>query len=237
MESIDDKQRIDTLEKIMGVQFADKNLLRLALVHGSYLNENPDDFPESNDRLEFLGDALIDLVVADRLYRDYPDAPEGGLTAMRSSLVRGDTLADVARSLHLGSYLLMGAGEDAGGGRERPSNLAAAFEAVVGALLLDRGYGAARAFVLRALSERLEALKRDTVVSNPKSVLQELVQGRHLDAPTYRIVDETGQDHARGFTAEVVVDGRVMGRGAGHRKAAAEQEAAREALRTLDREG
>ncbi len=237
MENKNEHDRIDALEKIMDVQFVDRNLLALALVHSSYLNENPDDFPESNERLEFLGDALIGLVAAHRLYGDYPDVPEGGLTAMRSSLVRGDTLAEVARSLNLGSHLLMGVGEDAGGGRERPSNLAAAFEAVVGAILLDRGNRAARAFVLRAFSGRLEALKRDTVVTNPKSMLQELVQGRHLDAPTYRIVDETGQDHAIGFTAEVTVDGRVLGRGAGHRKATAEQEAAREALKTLDREG
>jgi ribonuclease-3 len=236
LENDNEHTPVDALEQTLGVRFADRDLLTLALVHSSYLNENPEDFPESNERLEFLGDALIGLVVAHRLYGDYPSVPEGGLTAMRSSLVRGDTLADVARSLNLGSYLLLGTGEDAGGGREKSSNLAAAFEAVVGALLLDRGYRTARTFVLRALSDQLEALARDAVVTNPKSMLQELVQGRHLDAPTYRIVDETGREHARRFTAEVIVGGRVLGRGTGGRKASAEQEAAREALEALDQD-
>ena len=224
---------LTSLEQGLGVSFRDRDLLRLALVHSSYLNENLGAFAESNERLEFLGDALIGLVMAHQVYGAYTDMPEGELTALRSALVRGDTLARVADSLHLGRYLVLGVGEEASGGRERPSNLAAAFEAVAGALLLDQGYDVAAAFVRRALSEELSAIESQKAPSNAKSVLQELVQGRGEASPTYRIVEVTGEDHARRFTAEVVVSDKVIGRGTGRRKSSAEQEAAKEALKAL----
>ena len=224
---------LDSLEESLGVSFKERSLLRLAFVHSSYLNENPDQFPQSNERLEFLGDALIGLATAEELYRRYPDRPEGELTTQRSALVQRETLARVAKSLDLGNQLLMGLGEEASGGRERPSNLEATFEALVGALFLDQGYQAARTFVLETLAdELLEADQRDPP-KNPKSLLQELVQGNGGDAPSYRIVEVTGEDHARQFTAEAVVSGNVVGRGTGPRKSNAEQEAARNALKAL----
>ena len=225
-----------SLEEGLGVKFRNPDLLRIALVHSSYLNENPETSPESNERMEFLGDALIGLVIADRLYQMFPESAEGELTTLRSQLVRGETLARTGNSLGLGQYLLMGVGEESGGGRHRPSNLAGAFEAVAGALLLDEGYEAAGAFVLRALSQELAAAGRARPQQNPKSLLQELVQGTGADPPYYRIVELAGADHTRRFTAEVVVSGEVMGRGAGPRKSLAEQEAAKEALKAVGRE-
>ena len=224
---------VEAIEKRLGVSFNDPALLRLALVHSSYLNENPGEFPESNERLEFLGDALLGLVVADEVYRRYPTRPEGGLTALRSALVRGETLARIAESLGLGESLLMGRGEDAGGGRERQSNLAAAFEAMVGAVFQDQGYDAAHALVLGVMAAELDALTGDDVPANPKSALQELVQGRGEAPPSYRVARESGKDHARRFDVEVLVSGKVMGRGSGGRRSQAEQEAAQEALKAL----
>ena len=225
--------QLDSFEDALGVSFNDRDLLRTALVHSSYLNENPGESSDSNERLEFLGDGLIGLVMAEELYRRHPDRPEGELTSMRSALVRGDTLANVGRSLDLGRFLVMGKGEERNGGRDRASNLAAAFEALVGALFLDQGYEPARDFVLRALSQEIARVDHEPVPTNSKSLLQELLQGQGLNPPTYVITHITGVDHARSFTAEVVSEGKVVGRGTGPRKALAEQQAAADALRAL----
>ena len=223
----------DSLEKRLGVSFISRPLLELAFVHSSYLNENPGVFPESNERLEFLGDALIGLVVAHEVYQRLPHRQEGDLTALRSELVRGDTLASVADSLVLCQCLLMGRGEENSGGRERQSALAGALEALVGAVFMDQGYEVARAFTLDALSGQLSAIGHRAAPKNPKSLLQEIVQGQGMDPPSYRIVEATGKDHARRFTVEVLVSGKVTGRGTGQRKSQAEQEAARVALKAL----
>lgn len=227
---------LDSLGEELGVSFRSRELLELAFVHSSYMNENPDSFAESNERLEFLGDALIDLSVAHELYAKYPDRPEGELTALRAALVRGETLARTAESLRLGRFLLMGRGEEAGGGRTRRSNLAAVFESLVGALFLDQGYERASAFVLAALADEFEVLQSGDTAKNPKSILQELVQARGTPPPDYRTVDITGRDHDRLFTVEVLVGGKVVGRGRGRRKSYAEQDAAREALKSLGTE-
>ncbi len=228
---------LHSIEDELGVSFRDKDLLKLAFVHSSYINENPGVLPESNERLEYLGDAILGLAVAHELYRRYPTKQEGDLTNLRSALVRGDTLAEVADSLHLGGYLLMGVGEDAGGGRERRSNLAAAFEALVGAILEDRGYEAAEVFVLKVLARQLDTVEDLGGVKNAKSALQELLQGRGMLPPTYQVVAITGKDHTRSFTSEVLINGKVMGKGTGRRKAQSEQEAAAEALKNLKDEG
>ena len=227
------ESQLDSFEGALGVSFNERDLLRTALVHSSYLNENPGESSDSNERLEFLGDGLIGLVVAEELYRRHPDRPEGELTSMRSALVRGDTLASVGSSLDLGSFLVMGKGEERNGGRHRASTLAAAFEALVGALFLDQGYEPARDFVLTALADEISRVDHEPVPTNSKSLLQELLQGQGLDPPTYRITHITGDDHARSFTAEAVSEGKVVGHGTGSRKALAEQEAAADALRGL----
>ena len=223
----------DGLEKELGVSFNDKGLLTQALVHSSFLNENPGVFAESNERLEFLGDAVVGSAVAAELFSTYDSWPEGMLTAGRSSLVQGDTLARVAGRLGLGEHLQMGRGEEAAGGRNRPNNLAATFEAVVGAYFLDQGYDAAADLVLRQLAPELSELTEPGASPNPKSSLQEAIQAQGQTAPSYRIVRVEGQDHARRFTAEVVVDGVPIGTGTGSRKALAERAAADDALKAM----
>ena len=161
------------LKESFRVELKDESLLRLALVHSSYLNENPGEFDESNERLEFLGDAVIGLVVAEELYRRRPGEPEGGLTAQRAALVSGQTLARVARSLDLGPQILMGRGEAESGGRDRDSNLADALEAVTGAVFQDQGYEAARGFLLKAMAGELTSSSLPGRETNPKSALQE----------------------------------------------------------------
>ena len=225
----------DSIEVGLGVSFSDKSLLQLALTHSSYLNEDASVEAESNERLEFLGDAVLGCIVAHDLYVRAPHRPEGDLTSMRSDLVRGDTLAQIARSLRLGQFLFMGKGEEGGGGRDRDSNLAAAYEALVGAIFLDKGYDAARDYVLGTFTDELNSASSRPIVKNAKSRLQELVQKHGSDAPSYRIVDIKGQDHARQFTAEVLIAGQVMGKGVGSRKSTAEQEAAQQAVDVLER--
>ena len=221
------------LEEALEVSFRDRGLLQLALTHSSYLHENPGAVPESNERLEFLGDAVLGMAVADELFRIHPGWSEGELTQARASLVQGRTLARVADRLQLGGHLHMGRGEEAGGGRQRASNLAGALESLVGALFLDRGYAAARDLVLTVLSEELAYVRRQDGLKNPKSTLQEAVQATGDSPPTYGIVEASGQDHAPEFTVEVTVGGRVLGRGSGPRKSEAEQAAATEALKAL----
>ncbi len=224
----------DSLEERLDISFNDKNLLTQALVHSSFLNENPGVFTESNERLEFLGDAIIGSAIAAELFSTYDSWPEGMLTSGRASLVQGDTLARVAGRLGLGEYLQMGKGEEAAGGRNRSNNLAATFEAVVGAHFLDCGYNAAADLVLRLLKPELSELTEPGVSPNPKSSLQEAIQARGQTAPFYRIVKVEGQDNARRFTAEVVVNGEPIGTGTGSRKALAERAAADDALKTID---
>ena len=221
----------DSLEERLDISFNDKNLLTQALVHSSFLHENPGVFAESNERLEFLGDAIIGSAIAAKLFSTYDSWHEGMLTSGRSSLVQGDTLARVAGRLGLGESLQMGRGEEAAGGRNRTNNLAATFEAVVGAHFLDCGYDEAADLVLRLLGPELSELSEPGASPNPKSSLQEAIQASGQSAPFYRIVKVEGQDHARRFTAEVVVDGEPIGTGTGSRKALAERAAADDALR------
>jgi ribonuclease-3 len=222
-----------SLEHRLGVTFRDPPLLRQAFLHRSYLNENPELSLLSNERLEFLGDAALSLVVAQRLYELFPTHGEGLLTELRAHLVRRDTLARAAERLALGDYLLLGRGEESAGGRRRPSNLAAVFEAVVGAILVDQGPGAVDAFVSSALADELEAIRSGVVTADPKSRLQVLVQSRGQDLPEYRTLKVEGPEHARLFTVEVCLDGEVVGIGQGKTKRQAEREAARRALDKL----
>lgn len=218
------------LEESLGITFSDKSLLQRALIHRSYLNENPD-FPlPDNERLEFLGDAILDFVTAESLYNCFPEMREGDLTNLRAALVREETLADFATALNLGQYLYMGHGEAESGGRERPAILCATFEALVGAIFLDQGLPVTKKFLNKLMETKLRRLAQDRMEKDPKSLLQELSQGRWRLTPVYRTVAERGPDHAKEFTVEVLIGGEVYGRGVGHSKQAAEQEAARMAL-------
>ncbi|MBI4282430.1 MAG: ribonuclease III [Chloroflexi bacterium] len=222
------------MEKRLGISFADGTLLSQALTHPSAVNEAPQAFSSSNQRLEFLGDAFIDFVVAQELYHRLPQMSEGELTELRSSIVRGETLARVARGLSLGSFIHMGQGEEGSGGRERESNLAATLEAVVGAMLMDQGLELSYALTQELLKPELDRAVREGVVKDPKSKLQELAQGMGKGSPVYRTVAESGPDHLQVFTIEVVIAGQVMGKGSGHRKVDGERAAAQQALEALE---
>ena len=221
------------LEEILGVKFNNPSLLKQALVHDSYLNENPN-FPlASNERLEFLGDAVLGYIVADELYRLFPEISEGKLTTFRSHLVCQETLSTLANSLNLGEYLLLGQGELKSGGRNRPTNLARAMEAVIGAIALDQGLETCGKIVLQLLAADLELLKAGKHPLDYKSRLQEIVQAKSQPTPAYHTVDTQGVAHDRWFKVEVRLGDKVLGQGEGKSKRNAETEAARSALEQL----
>ena len=224
---------LEAMQRAIGVRFRDAVLLRLSLTHSSYVNEHPQDAPASNERLEYLGDAFLGLVVARKLYLDHPEMSEGELTEARASIVRGDSLSRCALDLGLGEYLLLGQGEEQTGGRTKPNNLACALEALAGALYLDQGTEAAEAFALRALRPYLDAVVDRQVAQDPKSQLQEMAQARGLGVPQYRTLSETGPGHDRTFTVEVALAGEALTQGRGRRKVDAERQAATGALGLL----
>lgn len=219
-----------TLEERLGYQFKNQSLLENAMTHSSYANEHRDAGLASNERLEFLGDSVLGMVVADHLFREHPQMPEGELTRTRAALVCEGSLFEVARSLELGRYLRLGKGEDAGGGRERPSILADATEALLAAVYLDGGIAQARRLirVLILGNEEEMSASRDY-----KTALQELVQRESGQRLTYRLVGEEGPDHAKRFTVEVQLNGTAVGTGEGRTKKAAEQSAAKAAIGKL----
>ena len=235
MNTTINRERERALEERLGISFTDKKLLFLALTHPSAVNEYPLSFSSSNQRVEFLGDGFIDFVVALELYKRLPEISEGELTELRSSVVRGVTLANVARNFSLGSFLYMGQGEEASGGRERDSNLAAALEALIGALLLDLGGDIAYGITRDILEMELTRTVRDGASKDPKSKLQEITQSMGKGSPIYSTVNESGQDHLRVFTIEVALEGCVIGVGSGHRKVDGERAAALEAIKSFDR--
>ena len=223
----------DNCQKSLGISFHQKSLLEEAFVHLSYLNENPDFRLPSNERLEFLGDTVLSFIVTEKLYKEFPRLSEGELTEIRASLVCRDTLAELASSLKLGDWLLLGRGEEASGGRAKASNLANAMEALIGALYLDQGLAKARRFILRQLKPELEKIKAGKTIPNYKALVQELIQGQKRPTPVYRLVEATGPDHSKQFTAEILVEEEALGRGTGKSKKDAESQAARAAWEKL----
>jgi len=223
----------DDCQKSLGVAFRQESLLEQAFVHLSYLNENPSFAQPSNERLEFLGDAVLNLIVTEKLYEEFPKLSEGELTEIRASLVCRDALAELASSLKLGNWLLLGRGEEATGGRAKVSNLANAMEALIGALYLDQGLTQTRRFILRQFKPELKKIKAGKTPPNYKALVQELIQGQKRPTPVYRLVEATGPDHSKQFTAQILVEGEVLGRGTGKSKKAAESQAARAAWEKL----
>ena len=221
---------MDTLEKKLGYRFRDRGLLEHAMTHSSYANEHRGEGMTSNERLEFLGDSVLGVVVADYLFHRHPDMLEGELTRTRAALVCEGSLYEVAKGLDLGRYLRLGKGEDAGGGRKRPSILADATEAMLAAVYLDGGMEAVRPIIQTLIldKEREKTLDRDY-----KTALQELVQRRPGAAVSYRLARESGPDHCRSFEMEASIDGGVIGTGVGRTKKEAEQMAAKAALEKL----
>ena len=222
---------IKDLEAAIGYKFRDISLLHNALAHSSYANERWHCSLMSNERLEFLGDSILGMVVAEYLYRSFPDRPEGELTRMRADMVCEKTLAAVAGRIDLGGHLLLGTGEEQGGGRTRNSILADAVESVIAASFLDGGMEAARAFIQKFILVEVPVKKLHNV--DYKTSLQELVQQKKNQVLTYTLVGESGPDHDKRFDVEVRLNGQVVGLGSGSSKKRAEQDAAHAAMEAL----
>ncbi|MCC7363449.1 MAG: ribonuclease III [Dehalococcoidia bacterium] len=226
----------EALAERLGLKPLPPDLLEQALTHASFLNES-ESRSASNERLEFLGDAVLGMVVGHELFRRYPQAGEGELTRMRADVVRGSTLARAARRLDLGTHLILGRGEEAAGGRSRERNLAGALEALIGAVYRAHGYRAAGVFIRRLLGPELQQISRQGAQIDPKSSLQHLVQARWHEPPEYVTVEEDPGGPSRRFVVEVRVDGTTLGRGEGASKREAQQAAAREAVARLTASG
>lgn len=220
---------ISKLEKKLGISFKNKDLLRTAFVHRSYLNENPDFKLPHNERLEFLGDACLELVVTEYLYKNFPN-PEGELTNWRSALVKGQMLSVIASRLGLENYLFLSRGEEKSGGRAREIILANTFEALVGAIYLDRGYRVVQKFIEKNILKELPEIIEKHLYIDPKSRFQELVQEKVGITPTYKLLKEQGPDHAKIFTMGVYIENKQIAQGTGPSKQAAEQIAASRAI-------
>ncbi len=229
-------QAVLDCEQALHVEFQDKTLLLRALTHRSYLNESAYVFSD-NERLEFLGDAVLDLIVAELLYQRFPEQREGFLTSLRASLVRREALAGFARQIDLGPYILLGRGEEDSGGRERDAILCATFEAVVGAVYLDQGLDVTASFLSPYLEPELVILRDGRLQKDAKSLLQEWSQAEMNETPSYQTVAMEGPDHAREFTVEVRIGGATYGVGRGNSKQRAAQEAARLALESVTQGG
>jgi ribonuclease-3 len=224
---------LDELERRLGVAFKDRALLRQALIHKSLTNDLGESGLGSNERLEFLGDSVLGMLVSEQLYRAYPDRDEGQLTLLRSALVRASSLAGWARDLDLGSFVLVGRGEIRAGGRGRDALLSSAFEAVLGAVYVDRGFRAAKSLVVRFLGQELAEVGERQVV-DAKSRLQQVSQARFSVTPTYEVVDVSGAGHSPIFTIRVRAGGGVSAVAEGRSKQTAQQTAAAEALATIE---
>ena len=220
-------EQIKEFQEKIGYQFQQEGLLRQALTHSSYANEHRMKKLSDNERLEFLGDAVLEIVTSDFLYHEHSDVPEGELTKKRASLVCEPSLAYCARQFGLPKFLLLGRGENMTGGRNRDSIISDATEALLGAIYLDGGFEPARAFVLHFI---LNDIERKQLFYDSKTIFQEIVQEKGLQPVEYVLTEEKGPDHDKQFTVEVRVNGEVFGCGTGHTKKAAEQAAAYQAI-------
>jgi ribonuclease-3 len=211
--------------------FKDKKLFDLSLTHRSWVNENPK-IRGSNERLEFLGDAVLEFIVSKTLFQNFPNKEEGFLTALRAKIVNTVSLSEVAKKLELGNYLYLSKGEEETGGRENISLLADTVEAIIGALYIDQGIDGSEKFIKDNLLLKLDQLASEPL-KDAKSMLQEIVQAKGFAAPKYQVVDEEGPDHAKKFTIEVLINGTAKGKGSGKNKSEAAQNAAQDALSKL----
>jgi len=233
MEDIMLKAGIYQLEEKLKIEFNDKSLLLKAITHKSFPNENPDLSLNNNERLEFLGDSVLGLSIATKIFENYGEMPEGGLAKMRAILVSSVTLARKARDIELSDHLLLGRGEEMTGGRKRDSILADALEAIFGAIYLDQGFEKAKRFINDFFDEDIELVKTGEYNKDFKTVLQEYVQQNSDKRPEYKIIEEFGPDHNKEFKMEVLLDGERLGKGSGSTKKGAEQKAAKSALINL----
>lgn len=225
--------QIDRLQKVIRVKFKNKNLLRRALTHRSFVNEFGNNISD-NERLEYLGDSVLGLVVNEYLFREYEEYREGELAKIKSAVVSEATLAKMARSIGLGQFIFMGKGEEHSGGRERASILANTVEAVIGALYLDSGLKTCRKFILSLLRDEIVRVNNLTYLRDPKTALQEYVQKKYKERPVYRVIEERGPDHQKEFIVSLAINGREIGTGEGPSKRKAEMNAARASLKKIE---
>ncbi len=226
------KNKFLELEKFLNISFNNKDLLIQAFCHRSYLNENPDFYLDHNERLEFLGDAVLELATTDYIFRNYPDKPEGEMTSWRASLVNSNILSDIAREMNFEKFLLLSSGEAKENGKPRKYILADAFEAFIGALYLDSGYESAKKFIEeRLIQKKLPEIIEKKLYKDPKSFLQEKSQEILLTTPTYKVIEETGPDHQKKFVVGVYFNDDLIAQGEGTSKHEAELKAAEEALK------
>jgi ribonuclease-3 len=230
-------KQLSILQSIIHVKFKEKTLLNRALIHRSYVNESTTDKIKDNERLEYLGDSVLGLIVNEYLFKRFEDYPEGDLAKIKSAVVSEATLAKVARDINIGTYLLMGKGEELSGGRDRSSILANSFEALIGAVYLDSGLRECRRFILSLLKKDIERIDRMTYLRDPKTTLQEYVQKRYKERPVYEVVEERGPDHKKEFIVRLLIKGSEVSIGVGSSKRKAEMLAAEQILKKIEKNG
>jgi len=224
----------ENLEQVMDIYFRNKDLLKTAFTHKSYLNENKRDDLTHNERLEFLGDAVLELAATKYLYFKYPDQDEGKMTSFRSALVKGEHLAEVANELEIGKYLYLSNGEEKSGGREKSYILANSIESLIGAIYVDQGYEAAEKFIKKFILTKLESITSEGLHIDAKSKFQEISQDKENSTPYYKVISENGPDHDKNFTMGAYIDDTLIATGIGSSKQKAELKAAENALKTKD---
>lgn len=222
------------LAEILGIKFNDISLLDRALTHRSYLNENKDT-DKNNERLEFLGDAVLELIISSHLFNSYPDRPEGDLTSFRSAIVRTESLADASRELNYGKYLKMAKGEEESGGRDKDYILANTFEAVLGAIYIDQGYSKCKELVDKILISKIDYIVKNRLDIDAKTKIQEVAQAKYRLTPTYEVVQETGPDHDKEFVVAIKLGKKTVGTGKGASKQKAEEVAAQKGLEYIEK--
>ncbi len=227
-------EKINEIEKKLGVKFKNHLLLETAFTHRSFLNENRGKGLENNERLEFLGDAVLELIVSSNIYHNYPDKAEGELTSIRAAIVRTESLAEETERLNLGVHLRMSKGEKDSGGEEKPYLLANLYEAILGAIYLDSGYEECLHFVERTLLKKIKRIVNEKLFIDPKTKVQEIMQRKYRITPTYEILKEEGPDHSKSFTVALFMSDKKVVEGEGASKQKAEEDAAINAIDILE---
>jgi ribonuclease-3 len=225
-----DDTKLQTIQDSLSIHFTDLSLLRTSLIHRSYINEIEEDGISNNERLEFLGDAVLELIITEYLFAKYPDRPEGELTSFRAATVKTTSLAETAEALQLGNFIYMSKGEEATGGRARPYILANTFEALLGAIYLDQGVEVARNFITTHLIPKIDLIVQERLDIDSKSKLQEICQEKFNITPSYELISSSGPDHAKIFIMGLKIDRHIVAQGQGRNKQEAEQNAAEKAI-------
>jgi ribonuclease III len=223
------------VEKKLGLKFKDTTLLKNALIHRSYLNENRKKNLENNERLEFLGDAVLELIISAELYTKFPKKTEGELTSIRSAIVRTESLAQESRRLEIGKHILMSKGEKDSGGQDKDFILANTYEALLGAIYMDLGFEKCKEFVKKTALKKLPRVISEELFIDPKTKIQELIQAKYKVTPTYKVIEEVGPDHDKSFTVALKIGNTVMAKGSGLSKQKAEEDAAQKSIDILEK--